>query len=267
MCGTCGCSGDEPVRLISLGAHPADEAPTPRPHDEGHAHEHAHPHGHDRATATLTLEQRVLAKNDALAERNRGWLEARGVAAVNLMSSPGSGKTTLLERTVRKLGRGLALYVVEGDQETTVDAERIRNTGCPVVQINTGAGCHLDASMFAHALRELDPTGGVIMIENVGNLVCPALFDLGEAARVVIMSVTEGADKPRKYPHMFRTASLVLLNKIDLLSYVDFDVDAFRHNLAIVNPVADVLHVSATTGAGLGTWCEWVSALLNRIPA
>ena len=249
MCATCGCSDDGSVRVIDLRS--------------GGPHDHTHQHGHDHPT-TLTLEQRVLAKNDDLAERNRGWLEARGVAAVNLMSSPGSGKTTILARTVRELGAEVALHVVEGDQETTLDAQRIEATGCPVVQVNTGAGCHLDASMFAEALHALDPNGGIVLIENVGNLVCPALFDLGESARVVIMSVTEGTDKPRKYPHMFRTATIVLLNKIDLLPHVDFDVEAFRRDVALVNPRAQVQHVSATRGDGLDAWYAWLRAARRR---
>lgn len=251
MCATCGCSDGGSVRVIDLHHH------------EGHHHDH--PHGDALETATLTLEQRVLAKNDALAERNRAWLGARAVAAVNVMSSPGSGKTTLLVRTVRELGDSLALHVVEGDQETTLDAQRISDAGAPVVQVNTGAGCHLDASMFAGALQALDPVGGVVLIENVGNLVCPALFDLGENARVVITSVTEGADKPRKYPQMFRTASLVLLNKIDLLPHVDFDVDAFHRDVALINPTSQVQHVSATRGDGLDAWYAWLRAARRAV--
>ena len=180
----------------------------------------SHHHDHDTGLTgrTIVLEERVLGRNDALAARNRTDLAGRGVVAVNLMSSPGSGKTTLLERTVRELsarqcGAERRIAVVEGDQETLLDAERIRATGCPVVQINTGEGCHLDAAMLSRAVAELDPpAGSLLFVENVGNLVCPALFDLGETVRVVIMSTPEGADKPAKYPHMFRTADLVLIN-------------------------------------------------------
>lgn len=205
---------------------------------------------------TVELEQRVLARNDDLAQRNREWLAERQVLAVNLMSSPGAGKTTLLERTIRGLGGEPVVSVVEGDQETAIDAERIRATGCRAVQINTGAGCHLDASMLARALRELDPPPlSMVFVENVGNLVCPALFDLGESYRVVIMSVTEGADKPLKYPHMFGTADLVVLNKVDLAPHLDFAVDTFAGHLRQVNQRAEVLPVSATTGAGVGAWC------------
>lgn len=209
----------------------------------------------------VDLEQRVLAKNDELADRNRRWFAANRIVALNLMSSPGSGKTTLLERTVRDLADSIPVSVVEGDQETIFDAQRIKATGCRVVQINTGAGCHLDATMLADGLRTLDPpTDSVVFIENVGNLVCPALFDLGEAARVVIMSVTEGADKPLKYPYMFRAADLVLINKVDLLPYVDFDMDRCREAARTVNPKLEFLDLSATKGTGLDGWYDWLRA-------
>ncbi len=208
------------------------------------------------------LEDRVLAKNDALAAGNRGWLEERGVLAVNLMSSPGSGKTTLLERTIRDVGGELCVSVIEGDQETPIDAERIRATGRPVVQVNTGSGCHLDAAMVERAMGLIDPpTGSVVFIENVGNLVCPALFDLGERSRVVIMSVTEGADKPLKYPQMFHGADLVIVNKADLLPYVDFDLSAFGDAVHKVNPGVAILVLSATTGAGVAAWYHELRAL------
>lgn len=211
--------------------------------------------GHSHSVETVTLEERVLAKNDHLAGHNRKWLAERDVLAINLMSSPGSGKTTLLERTARDL----PVHVIEGDQETLFDAERIQATGRPAVQINTGVGCHLDASMVEDALKRLDPpVGAVVLIENVGNLVCPALFDLGEHARVVITSVTEGADKPLKYPHMFRTADLIVLNKIDLLPYVDFDLDRFAKAVHKVNPTAAVHQTSATRGDGIDEWLKWL---------
>jgi hydrogenase nickel incorporation protein HypB len=231
VCATCGCSVT--------------------PHD----HDHEHDHGH-----TLTLEQKVLARNDELAERNRKWFTERDILAVNLMSSPGSGKTTLLERTIRDLAGSLDIAVVEGDQETEFDADRIRATGCRVVQLNTGAGCHLDAQMLAGALDVLDPPRHcLVFVENVGNLVCPALFDLGEDCRAVVISVTEGADKPLKYPHMFRTADVVLLNKIDLLPHVDFSVEQFEEYLNRVRPQARVIQVSATRGDGTPDWYTWLS--------
>ena len=218
-------------------------------------------------TATLTLEERVLARNDHLAGHNRAWLSERAILAVNLMSSPGSGKTTLLERTIHDLGPTVPISVIEGDQETSYDADRIRAAGCTrTIQLNTGSGCHLDATMLSGALEGLDPPKrSIVLIENVGNLVCPALFDLGEQCRVVIMSVPEGADKPRKYPHMFQTADLVLLNKIDLLSYVEFELDAFGQALHQVNPKTQVLQISATKGDGLADWYSWLQE--NRIAA
>jgi hydrogenase nickel incorporation protein HypB len=209
----------------------------------------------------LALEQDVLAKNDLLAAQNRAWFAAHGIVALNLMSSPGAGKTTLLERTIYDVGTELDLAVIEGDQETLLDAERIRATGCAAVQINTGSGCHLDAEMLERGLRELRPPDrSVVMIENVGNLVCPALFDLGERTKVVIMSVTEGADKPLKYPQMFRAGGLLLLNKIDLLPHVDFDVQRCTAYATQVNPGLDVLEVSATRGDGLDAWYAWLRA-------
>ncbi|AUI59223.1 hydrogenase nickel incorporation protein HypB [Amycolatopsis sp. BJA-103] len=246
MCATCGCSDDAGVRVID-------------PSSAGHEHGHGHGHSHPEPDRTVLLEQDILAANDRLAADNRTWLAARGIHTLNVMSSPGSGKTTLLARTIVDRGRTLPMSVIEGDQETIFDAERIRATGCRVVQINTGAGCHLDAGMLAKALHTLaPPPRSTVFIENVGNLVCPALFDLGEAARVVVMSVTEGADKPLKYPHMFRTADVVLLNKIDLLPYVDFDVESFTEDLTRVNPRPEVLCLSATTGTGLDEWYGWL---------
>ena len=204
----------------------------------------------------IKIEQKILAHNDGEADTNRTFLQQNNILTVNLMSSPGSGKTTLLERTIREIGRPVA--VVEGDQETPLDAERIRRTGCPVVQINTGAGCHLEAGMLAGALDDLKPAPGTLLfVENVGNLICPALFDLGERFRVVILSVTEGADKPLKYPQVFAIADLVLLNKVDLLPYVDFDPQECRRHLAAVNPRADLLPISATRGDNLTDWYDW----------
>ena len=243
MCATCGCDGDTGVRVA---------AP--------HRHDHEHPHPHAPATETVTLEQRVLAKNDRLASGIRDRLARRRILAVNLMSAPGAGKTTLLERTIRETGAARPVAVIEGDQETVLDADRIRRTGCAVVQVNTGAGCHLDAAMMSDALDRLDPAdGSLLFVENVGNLVCPALFDLGEAAKVVIISVTEGTDKPLKYPYMFAVADLVVINKVDLIRYVDFDLDACRAHVAAVNPRADVVAVSATTGDNLAAWLGWLA--------
>lgn len=249
MCATCGCGADGAA--ITLAG-----APHEHPHPHEHDHEHVHGHVH---LETVTLEQKVLHKNDVIAERNRQRLADLGVLALNLTSSPGAGKTTLLERTIRDLSPHRAVSVIEGDQETAYDAERIRAAGARAVQVNTGAGCHLDADMVRRALDTLDPDpGSLLFIENVGNLVCPALFDLGERSKVVVISVTEGADKPRKYPHMFAAATLVVLNKIDLLPYVDFDVEDFAAHTRAVNPAAEIVAVSATRGDGMDTWYAWI---------
>jgi hydrogenase nickel incorporation protein HypB len=251
MCGTCGCADGADIRLID------EDGGQPVPHHG----DHAHPHDGDGAR-TVVFQEKVLARNDALAGRNRQWLQARGVLAVNLMSSPGAGKTTLLERTAADLAGQLAIGVIEGDQETALDAGRMRRAGCRVVQINTGTGCHLDAAMVGRALGALDPpAGSVVVIENVGNLVCPALFDLGEAYRVVLASVTEGADKPVKYPHMFRHADLVLVSKTDLLPYLEFDIARAVADINTLSPAAQVLPVSARSGDGLSHWYGW---LLDR---
>jgi hydrogenase nickel incorporation protein HypB len=246
MCATCGCGNPE--------APPAT-----------HEHSHEHDHSHERPE-TITLEQKILAKNDQLAEHNRAHLAERNILAFNLTSSPGAGKTTLLERTIRDLDRPIA--VIEGDQETLLDADRITAAGANAVQINTGAGCHLDADMVHHALHDLDPApNSVLFIENVGNLVCPALFDLGEHCKVVIISVTEGTDKPLKYPHMFAAAGVVLVNKTDLLPYVDFDLGACSAYARSVNPGVEIIPVSATKGEGLQRWYDWIAARTSEVTA
>lgn len=294
MCTTCGCGQDALPRITNLQTgestslgermdHAHHQHAHAHSHGHGHSHDHhSHPHlldhshSHDHGTGhhhveatpgprTVSLERELLEKNAQLAERNRGWLAGRDILALNLMSSPGAGKTTLLEQTLRTLMPELSLSVIEGDQETSRDAERIAATGCKVVQINTGTGCHLEASMVARGLEELDPPlHSVVLIENVGNLVCPALFDLGEHAKVVIMSVTEGADKPLKYPHMFRASDLMILNKIDLLPYVDFDVEACIEAARRVNPNIEVLQLSARRGDGLEQFHGWVRERCRR---
>lgn len=255
MCATCGCSD-----------HDEHE------HDHGHEHVHAdgtrHTHAHgDTHHEVVSLEQRVLAKNDALAQKNRDWFAERGILAINLLSAPGAGKTTLLERTIRDLGGELSISVLEGDQATTLDGDRIRAAGVPAVQINTGTGCHLEAEMVARGLTELKPAANsLVLIENVGNLVCPALFDLGERAKVTILSVTEGDDKPLKYPHMFAASRLMILNKIDLLAHVDFNVDRAVAHARQVSPDIQVMYVSARSGKGLACWYDWLRREL-AVPA
>ncbi len=250
MCDTCGCNGTDGIRVARVGG-PAGH------HDH---HDHGHSHAEEaRPGRTVLVEQDVLAKNREQAEANRDFFRSKGVLALNLLSSPGSGKTTLLEHTIRRLKGALPLAVIEGDQQTLRDAERISATGVDVVQVNTGTGCHLDAAMIHRALHQMElPHGGVLFIENVGNLVCPAMFDLGEAHKVVIISVTEGEDKPLKYPYMFREADICVITKTDLLPHLDFDLAACRRFALEVNPRLTLFEVSARSGAGLDPWCDWV---------
>ncbi len=239
-------------------------------HDHGrdHAHDPSHGHSHDlqvpgRDSQTIALESAILGKNQVLAERNRGWLAAREVTALNLMSSPGAGKTTLLERCIADLKGDVVINVVEGDQATVNDAQRIRATGAQAVQVNTGTGCHLEADMLGRAMKLLNPPAhSLLVIENVGNLVCPALFDLGETARVVIFSVTEGEDKPLKYPHMFGAADVLLLSKVDLLPHLRVDLRLMMDNAQKINPRLKIFPVSSYTGEGLQAWYGWIRGSL-----
>ena len=268
MCTVCGCSTEQ--------GHGHDHE---HDHDHDHKHEHHHHHHHDgdlhhygegpaRAHAPglsqarmVEIEQNILGKNDEYAAANRRWLAESGVLSLNLVSSPGSGKTTLLSKTIELMSGDVPVSVIEGDQQTSNDADRIRASGARAIQVNTGKGCHLDAHMVGHAMESLQPErDSVLFIENVGNLVCPAAFDLGEAHKVAILSVTEGEDKPLKYPDMFHASDLMLINKIDLLPYVDFDVDACIANARRVNPGIRVLKVSATSGEGLPAWLDWIRA-------
>jgi hydrogenase nickel incorporation protein HypB len=243
----------------------------PHAHPHEHTHPHPHPHSHSpqvpgRDTQTIALEAAILGKNQALAERNRGWLAGRGVLALNLMSSPGAGKTTLLERSIVDLRGRVAISVVEGDQATSNDAQRIRATGASAVQINTGSGCHLEAEMLERALKLLQPVrGSLLIVENVGNLVCPALFDLGENARVVVFAVTEGEDKPLKYPQMFSTADVLLLSKIDLLPHLRVDLKLMIDNALKVNPRLKIFPLSAHSGEGLEAWYGWLSGAMAPV--
>lgn len=274
MCETCGCSPEGGALLRKPGEsgyhlHIDGDGGGHHDHDHGHgghAHSHGHGHGHSHGESRkVAVGEEVLMKNNLLAERNRGWFEARKIVALNFLSSPGSGKTTLLEQTIPMVREAFPVAVIEGDQQTTRDADRIDALGVPVIQVNTGSGCHLDALMVQRAVRELDPPeGSLLCIENVGNLVCPALFDLGEAARVVVISVTEGEDKPLKYPVMFRHADICLLNKIDLLPYVDFDAHKCREYAMQVNHHLEWIELSARSGEGLDRWKEWLVSKMNR---
>lgn len=255
-------------------SHGHQQAGYEHQHAGHHHHAHTHHHGHEQSVQqagellvqvagedanVIRLEQQILGENNRLAERNRGYFEAKNIVALNLVSSPGSGKTSLLERTLRELGAEIPCSVIEGDQQTTNDADRIAATGVPVVQINTGKGCHLDADMINRALKALKPSDeSLLFIENVGNLVCPALFDLGESVRAAIISVTEGDDKPLKYPDIFHSAQLVIVNKIDLLPYVPFNLDTLRENVARVSHHPDIICLSAYTGEGMEGWYQWL---------
>ena len=279
MCVTCGCSGNNEATItnsqtgekiaISNHHHHTHTLPdgtviththsdnyTPKNHNHKTAEDHAKIHKN-----TISLEKEILQKNDLIAAQNRGWFKGRNILALNLVSSPGSGKTTLLSRTINDLKSDLTFSVIEGDQETINDAEKIRKTGCKVVQINTGKGCHLEAAMVEKGYTELNPPlNSVLMIENVGNLVCPALFDLGESCKVAILSVTEGEDKPIKYPYMFRESQVMILTKIDLLPYLQFDVNRCVEYAKQVNPQIRIFQVSAVTGEGLNKWYDWLKS-------
>jgi hydrogenase nickel incorporation protein HypB len=245
MCATCGCGDTAVIETVGL-------VPPPMAHDH-------RPNGGEARRLRVAID--LLAKNDRLAAKNRAFLAEHDVLALNLVSSPGAGKTSLLERTLRDLAGRLPLAVIEGDQATSNDADRIRATGAPAIQVNTGKGCHLDAQMIGDAMARLPmPAGGILFVENVGNLVCPAGFDLGEAHKVVVASVTEGEDKPLKYPDMFAVSSLMLVSKVDLLPHLDFDLDLLIGNARRIRPDIEVIRVSARTGAGLGDWYGWLDA-------
>ena len=263
MCTTCGCSDTATPRVFNLETGQTNSLHTSyHSHTHGeYDHDHHHVHHSQEHEHRVDIKEAILSKNDELATRNREWFNQNHVLALNLVSSPGSGKTTLLEKTIRDLRDKVVISVIEGDQETLHDAQRIQHTGCSVVQINTGACCHLEADMLARGLEELKPNPhSLVFIENVGNLVCPALFDLGEYAKVAILSVTEGEDKPMKYPHMFQSSSVMILNKVDLLPYLRFNVDQCLEYARMVNPHIQIFRVSATTGEGMSEWYKWIQS-------
>jgi hydrogenase nickel incorporation protein HypB len=273
MCDHCGCTEEGAGYTIlnpAGNSHSHHGSILNHDHDHNHTHDHGHSHTHGHSDHVhdtprrVTVEKDILHHNDLLAQRNRGFFEARDILCLNLVSSPGSGKTTLLEHTIRLVSKH-AVYVIEGDQQTTLDADRIQATGAPVIQVNTGNGCHLDADMIHTAVQELNPKqSSVLLIENVGNLVCPALFDLGESYRVVIISVTEGEDKPLKYPNMFQTAHVCLINKTDLLPYIDFDIKKLKENARRVNPDLIFIELSAKTGEGFEPWIQWMEKVFGN---
>lgn len=240
-------------------------------HVEGHTHHYGHGPAHAHApglsqSRMVEIEQNILSKNDSYADKNRARFAAQSIFTLNLVSSPGSGKTTLLTRTLTDMKKDHSLYVIEGDQQTANDAERIRATEVPALQINTGKGCHLDAHMVGHGLESLGVAdNSILFIENVGNLVCPAGFDLGEAHKVVILSVTEGEDKPLKYPDMFHAADIMILTKTDLLPYLDFDVAACLENARKINPKIKVFQLSSKTGEGMKDWYDWIEAQKSQM--
>ena len=287
MCTVCGCSDGE-TKIEGHDHHHTHDHGHHTHHQHSHAHSHAHhdhqhDHQHEHHDTTgdnlhfgkgpahahapglsqarmVQIEQDILGKNDQYAARNRAEFTASSILALNLVSSPGSGKTTLLTETIKQLDGQFPMGVIEGDQQTANDADRIRETGIQAIQINTGKGCHLDAHMVGHALEHFgNLTGGILFIENVGNLVCPSAFDLGEAAKVAILSVTEGEDKPLKYPDMFHAASLMLLNKTDLLPHLDFDVNKCIEYARRVNPDIQIIQLSARSGEGMDTWLAWLN--------
>ena len=266
MCGTCGCgSGENGVQILS----PLQKNEHHLEHEHDHDHQHHHGHGHDHHhhdhshshlhKTVLEVEQDVLQQNELMASRNRGYFEAKNIFTLNLVSSPGSGKTALLERTLKDLKEELPFYVIEGDQQTLNDANRIAALDIPVIQINTGKGCHLESDAVYEAVKQLNPKeNAVLMIENVGNLVCPSMFNLGEAKRVVIISTTEGVDKPLKYPDMFHTSDICIINKIDLLPYLEINLEELKEHALRVNPKLQFFEISATKGEGMEAWYSWL---------
>lgn len=264
MCATCGCESNGNVSLHIPGTKPVhgqlhlDRQQIPGVTMQHSAHQ---PHHHNHQQSIVAVEQDILLENNLLAERNRGYLEARNILAINLVSSPGSGKTTLLEKTLTDLKSGFDFFVIEGDQQTSLDADRIYATGTKVIQVNTGKGCHLDANMVQQAMKGMKLNDhAILFIENVGNLVCPAMFDLGEKERVVIMSVTEGEDKPLKYPEMFHTSTLCIINKTDLLPYVPFNMEKAKKYARSINHQLDIIELSCLTGTGMQDWYNWLQS-------
>jgi hydrogenase nickel incorporation protein HypB len=271
MCETCGCGDSEELKIYNRHHEHDHNHDHDHDHDHDHNHDHDHSHSHEHGDdhhthshdhsgrKMISLNTDILSENNKLAQLNRRFFEGRKVLCLNLVSSPGSGKTSILEKTIKALIASRKIAVIEGDQQTLLDAERIEKSGAPAIQINTGSGCHLDARMVEMALEKLEiETGSILFIENVGNLVCPAMFDLGEFKRVVVISTTEGEDKPLKYPYMFQTSHLCIINKSDLLPYVDFDTEKAISYARSINPNLEFILASAKTGEGMDLWYEWL---------
>ena len=262
MCGVCGCGNTNGKATITK---PGENALTIEAHQHHHGHEHGHEHHHHHGKSVLELEQDILRENQLAAAKNRGYFEAKNILAINFVSSPGSGKTTLLEETLKALKDEFPCYVIEGDQQTMHDANRIDALGIPVIQVNTGQGCHLESDMVYEAVKKLKPKeNAFLFIENVGNLVCPSLFDLGESKRVVIISTTEGEDKPIKYPDIFHSADLCIINKIDLVPYLNISVEKMKEYALQVNHRLQFFETSCTTGAGLDAWLQWLREQIKQ---
>ncbi len=266
MCTTCGCGVTDEISIKLPGENLSGAVKNMQIEiSNHHEHEHGHHYDHSHEKTVIELEQDILHANKMLAERNRGYFLAKNIFAINLVSSPGSGKTSLLEKTLSDLKNEIDFYVIEGDQQTMNDADRIDALKVPVVQINTGKACHLDSDMVNKAILKLNPSqDSIVMIENVGNLVCPAAFDLGENARAVIISTTEGDDKPIKYPDMFADSDVCIINKIDLLPYVNFDVSKAKDYALRVNPKLIFFEISVTTGEGTDKWYEWLKSNVKK---
>jgi len=283
MCGTCGCGSEENGVIIQ---NPKDVKSHEHGHHHHHGHSHSHEHSHDHDhehhehghhhhhhthehdhnhdhhhKTVIDLEKDILQHNEVMAARNKGYFDAKNIFVLNLVSSPGSGKTSILEKTLSDLKNEKLFYVIEGDQQTLNDANRIDALYIPVIQINTGKGCHLESDMVYDAVKKLNiKDHSILLIENVGNLVCPSMFNLGENKRVVIISTTEGEDKPIKYPDMFYTSDICIINKIDLLPYVNININKLKEYALQVNPKLKFFEVSATTGEGMEKWYEWLKA-------
>lgn len=260
MCDNCGCGNPSETRIVKPGQHHHSHE---RDHSHEHSHGHDHYHQHEQQPREVIVEQEILNKNQLHAERNRGFFEAKGITVLNLVSSPGSGKTSLVEEIIKQLGKDADIYVIEGDQQSTLDADRIAKLDVPVLQINTGSSCHLEAETIGKATKQLNPKeGALLIIENVGNLMCPSLFDLGEHYRIVLLSTAEGEDKPLKYPNMFDTSHLCLITKMDLLPYTGFNLEKTRENALLINPSLKIFELSAKTGVGMETFLDW---LMNSV--